>query len=327
MELRCHRFSTNLYFGTCITAELWTPDCAIGRRAAASAWRSVLRVCSLVQEAASPSRVGSWVHTFNHAPGGSVLEIDGIVANLLEAAGMVWKLSGGAYDPTVGPLVDLWGFSACCRNRNHGRDTYLSAPPEATVRSVRELVGFDKLEIRTNGSGKREIRKRDAAVTVGGITYTQQLDLGGLAKGYAADMALDAVRTHGIEYGYLNFGGSEIAVLAHPSTEDGIWRVPLGVGDPSAVVRTRDTIVTTSSETGHLRTDEGHLASHIIDPRTGYPASWACARTQGAVLVGQPSALADGIATALCVLAPNEARALLGNETLMGNYDVTMVEG
>ncbi len=328
-------FQTNRFFGTSSRAELFVPCGREGRKAAVAAWRSVGRSFDEIQRAASTTVPESDVARYNAAPPGERVPVCRHTANLVCASRIVAEATGGAFDPTVAPLVDLWGFSAGERNAGRPRRSDgFPAPSAEEVRAALPLVGMDGVGMEEDGEGraclvKEPVAAPPAATPPGRPRLTRGLDFGGIAKGYAADAACGALRAAGMAWGYLNCGGSEIALLANPGCDDGAWRVP--VLDPRDAslgacfeVAARDTVVTTSAEYQHVRRIEGREASHIIDPRTGYPFSFErdpdAPRVVCAVLEGVPASAADGLATALCAMPPREAFELASSERFRSRY-------
>lgn len=312
-------FSSSLFFGT--TTHLTLFGAASQGRSATHAWRAVERLFRRIEDDASTTRPDGPVARYNRAPVGEPVLLDGHAAQLFRAAEVVHDLSDGAYDPTVGPLVGLWGFSA--RQRNAG-DGDVPIPDRTSVEQVRRLVGPETFCATDRGDRGIELVKtafgEPSESAVGVPATSPSLDFGGIAKGYAVDGALAILRETGLVQGVLNCGGSGLALLANPHDTSGLWSVP--VQDPLQPrdapclrLRVRDTVVTTSADYQHVRMVGNRRASHIIDPLTGYPAGWdapqGAPRVACAVIVGEPACAADALATALCALRPERALAFV----------------
>jgi thiamine biosynthesis lipoprotein len=211
------------------------------------------------------------LHAFNRE--GSPVA-DGEVVELMETALRVSADSGGAFDVTVFPLVELWGF--------HGGSPRVPDPAEISGRLSQ--VGWRGLEISGNTLVKR---CRAAAV-----------DLGGIAKGYVVGAAAKLLQNAGVTAGLIDAGG-DIFALGRPP--DRSWKV--GIRHPRSggvlgVVRVADLAVFTSGDYERVFEQEAVRYHHVLDPRTGYPARGLASVT----VVCPDPVLADALATAVLVL-------------------------
>lgn len=262
--------------GTSIRVVLYAPDEA----AAESAGRAALAAVAAVDDAMSDWRSDSELSRLNAAAGGAPVPVSAELFEVLEAAARIAAASGGAFDPTVGPVVRLWR-----RAREEAR-----LPDEAALREARALVGFGGLELdRARGT---------ARLARAGMA----LDLGGIAKGHASDRALAVLRAHGTPRALVGCAG-DLALGEPPPGEAG-WRVRVGEEGPVLVVA-RCGISTSGDDERHFEIG-GRRYSHIVDPRTGLGL------TGGAtVTVTAPDArTADALATAVSVLGPDQGRRL-----------------
>ncbi|VTS06715.1 FAD:protein FMN transferase [Tuwongella immobilis] len=167
---------------------------------------------------------------------------------VLAAAQKLSAQCDGVFDVTVGPLVQLW--------RQVRRTQEL--PGETELRSARERSGWQKLKLDAD--------KQTAQLLVPGM----QLDLGGIAKGYAADEMLKTLESHGITRALVAAGG-DVAVSDAPPGQSG-WRVeivPLTRQSPRRLIRLRHAAVSTSGDAEQFVEINGVRYSHIVDPRTG----------------------------------------------------------
>ncbi len=201
--------------------------------------------------------------------------------------------TGGAFDPTVGSLVDAWGFGTAGR--------IYSPPPAEAVRAARERVGFEKVSLDSAG-----VRVRKPA----GL----QIDLSSMQHGAGADAVGRYLESLGIRR-YLVDVGSEFRARGE-SPEGGAWRVAVerppseqtdapgsSSNDNLYVLHLRDAGIATSGNYRYYFDYNGRRYSHRIDPRTGEPVTHALA----AVTVIDPESMhADALATALTVLGPQE---------------------
>ncbi|MBR7104872.1 MAG: FAD:protein FMN transferase [Lentisphaeria bacterium] len=194
---------------------------------------------------------------------------------MIEEAAFAWHFSGGAFDITVKPLMDLWGFY-----RKRGK-----IPLPAEIVSAREKTGFEKLILNR--------QKRSIRFSVPGMA----LDLGGIAKGFALDLAAAKVSPH-IQTGVLDLGGN-LKFLSHPPAGRSFYTV--GIKDPGAPHKLKKTVtaapgtaVSTSGDYERFVTLENKKFGHIINVRTGIPQ-----RKNGSATVIAPSAMrADWLSTA-----------------------------
>jgi len=173
---------------------------------------------------------------------------------LLEACLEYSRASEGAFDITVGPLIRLWGFF-----KGDGR-----VPGRAEVAPALANVGYRRLRLDAEA---RTVRFEHPGMA---------LDLGGIGKGYAVDRMIETLRENGISQALLSAGGSSIYGLGSPGAETGGW--PVKIRDPRNSSRTaeelrlKDASLSTSGSYEKFFVAEGRVYSHIMDPRTGYPA-------------------------------------------------------
>ena len=186
-----------------------------------SAWNEVEDILKNVEDLVSVDKTDSDVYRFNIASFGEKVEISETTKELFLIAKEAYALSGGLFDPTVYPLVDLWGFSPRFSDdytptekydRKRSSDGSLPLPSDEYVEAFRSLVGFDKIEL-IEESDKNYLFKGIESVTVDGVTYEAKIDFGGIAKGYAADKVLALMKDYGYAEGYFSCGTSSIAFL------------------------------------------------------------------------------------------------------------------
>ena len=208
---------------------------------------------------------------------------------VVEAALTLAQDTDGAYDPTVGPLVDLWGFGAAGTRRE--------PPDPASIKAMRERVGWQRVQL-------------DAAlrrVLQSGGTH---LDLSSIAPGYALDLIGEYLESQG-RMAYLIEVGGELR--GRGLKPDGhAWQVAIqrpldnDNADESIssqhVIGLRDASLGSSGDYRHFFEDRGRRYAHRIDPRTGYPLDNAVASVTVMAKLGID---ADPLATALSVLGPD----------------------
>jgi len=198
---------------------------------------------------------------------------------VLERARRVSVLSGGAFDVTAGPNIRLWRAA---------RQSKVLPGGEA-IQSAIERTGFRLLELR---DGQASLKKDG-----------MQLDLGGIAKGYACDAALKKLSEAGVDSAMVEAGG-DIAVSGPPPGTHG-WTISI-LDWPNEKVSLVHKAISTSGDSEQFVEFEGVRYSHVVDPRTG----WALRDSRQATVVGSLGWLTDALATTFCVLSRSEAEAL-----------------
>jgi thiamine biosynthesis lipoprotein len=196
--------------------------------------------------------------------------------------------SGGAFDITVGPLMKAWGFF-----RGEGR-----LPGDVELKEVRGKIGYPHV---TLGLGERTIQFDRPGV---------ELDLGGIAKGYAVDRAVSLLRSHGVTAALVSAGGSTIYGLGAPPGRHG-WEVtiqdPLHTNRIARKTLLRDRALSVSGSYEKSFEVAGVRYGHIMDPRTGRPATDVLSV---AVLTGSGTA-GDALDDAFFVLGVERSREYL----------------
>lgn len=247
-------------------------------RAREAAARAFARLAEL-EQSMSDYRDTSEIAQLARAGGGEAVPISADLARVLGVALNVARASGGAFDPTVGPLSQLWRAA-----RRTG-----TAPSDDELTRVRASVGFRGLEL-TAGS---RARLANAGMS---------LDLGGIAKGDAAARARDVLTEAGFPVCMVALAG-DVALGAPPRGRSG-WRVGLATERSGRVLRTLElahTSVSTSGDTEQTIELEGRRLSHLLDPRPG-ARSLALERTGVVSVIHPDGATADALATAAAVL-------------------------
>ncbi len=250
--------------------------------------RAIARRLARLDTEMSTYRADSALSRFNRNPSSGWLLVPDTLWRVVAAAHQVSRDTDGAFDVTVGPLVDLWGFGPL-----PGR----TEPPSSdAIAAARQKVNFRWLHSRTQPSA---LRKARADLSV---------DLSAIGKGYAVDVIAHYLTRHGISHYLVEIGG-ELRAHGHPPDATG-WRIALAVptapDQVSPRVRLRDAAIATSGNYRNFFDHAGVRYSHEIDPRTGWPIAHALV----AVSVVQPTAmLADAYATGLLVLGPQAGPA------------------
>lgn len=238
---------------------------------------------------------GSEMSRLNAAPAGLPLEMSEESLTVLRASFEAYRETGGAFDITCKPLIELW--------REGAKENEL--PTTGAIEYTRELSQREHFEIRDSGVVKSQASAR--------------VDLGGVAKGYAIDRAIEVLQDAGLSGGLVDIGG-DLRVFGK-SPEGGSWpvqiRSPFTSEGVLATIAVTDAAVCTSGSYARFSEIEGQRYSHIIDPRTGMPADGL-----PSVTVVAPTAMrADIWATAISVLG-NE-----GLEKLPEGFSARTVQG
>jgi len=250
----------------------------------------VLAVLQTVDKLASTWRDDSELTVFNADQSIDWIPVSAEFCVLLERAQEVSRLTGGAFDLTIGPLVNLWGF---------GPEGQIVTPPSADdIEAAQRRVGFDKLETDCD---ERLVRKDEPDLYV---------DLSGWAKGHAVDQLTEMLNQKGFE-NYLVEVGGELRVKGL-NRESSKWAIGIEAPStservPHAVVNVTNTSVATSGDYRNYFEHQGQRFSHTIDARTGRPVRHNLAAV---TVIDASAAYADAMATALLVLGPDAGPAL-----------------
>lgn len=249
-----------------------------------------------IEQVFSVRIAASTISQVNQAAGIAAVAVPEEVLLVLQQALDIAKKTGGAFDPTIGPLVDLWDI---------GGDNS-QVPSQEAIDHARSLVDWRLVEIDSQ-RGTVYLPKQGMA-----------LDLGGIAKGYAADELVAMVQEAGLKRGLFDLGGN---IYAFGTKADGTpWRV--GVkdpaqpgGSPALALAVQDRSVVTSGMYERFFEQEGIRYHHILNPATGYPV-WN--DIQSVTIVSKSSLLADALSTSVFVLGREKGLALLESEDAEG---------
>ncbi len=219
-----------------------------------------------------------------HAGDGTAVEVDSDILELLSFAKSISQLLPGCFDITIAPVMDAWGFT--------GEERHV--PDAADLARAMALVDSGKLLLDEEAG---TARLAEAGMSV---------DLGSVAKGYAAARTEEVLREAGVTSALLDLGRNITAV--GPKADGAPWRV--GVADPAdssrylCILSLEDATASTSGGYERWFEENGVRYHHIIDPKTGYPAS---SGLQSVTVVSQNHLLADALSTALFVAGEEEA--------------------
>lgn len=276
--------------GTTWSVNAVLPDGADGRAIEHGIQSEVDRVVAQM----STYEPDSDLSRFNRAPAGTWQTLPPEFFTVLSHALSLAKDTGGAYDPTVGPLVNLWGFGPGKRAHD--------APDEAAIAAARARVGWSKIVLD-------DVNRR--AFQPGGV----YVDLSAVAKGFGVDQVARFLDRSGLRDYLVEVGGELRASGRKP---DGTpWHV--GIERPGAAAGAVDHLdevqrivsltgkaIATSGDYRHFFESGGKFFSHHIDPRTGYPVAH---RVASVSIVADDCMHADPLGTAMTVLGPEDGIA------------------
>lgn len=251
---------------------------------------AVLTAMRAVDERMSTYKANSELSRFNRMHSTGWTEISEPLATVIAEAIGVSELSGGAFDVTVGPLVDLWGFGPAGR--------VAEPPPAKAIEKALAGTGYRNLQLRREPPAVKKMRPE------------LEVDLSAVAKGYAVDRVCAVLDERGISNYLVDIGGD---LRANGANERGTpWIIAIekpvtGSRSVQRVVKVSGFALATSGDYRNYFEKDGRRYSHTIDPRTGAPIRHRLA----SVSVASKQAMrADALATALMVLGPDEGMAL-----------------
>jgi thiamine biosynthesis lipoprotein len=289
-ELSRHEFTSN-QMGTLFRIVLYAKDAETARRASEAAFARVKKLNATLSDYEATSEINRLTA---NGPSDNGVKVSPELWTLLSRGQRLSEQTDGAFDVTIGPYSRLW--------RRARRQKEL--PSAERMAEAKPLVGYRHLALiaehdNESQSGRVRVRKEN-----------MRLDLGGIAKGFAADAALAVLRTAGIDRAMVAASG-DMAFGEPPPGESG-WRIgiaPLSAESdkPSQYLRLAKCGVSTSGDAFQHVEIAGKRYSHIIDPRTGIGLT-----EQSSVTIVAPDATtADSLATAISVLGEENAPPLL----------------
>ena len=269
---------------TLMSLQISGPD---GQEALDAAVAEIQRLDALLDR----NEADSDLSRLNAAAGsGAPVALDEATLDVLEEALLCSADSGGAFDCTIAPVMDAWGFGGSGENYR--------VPGGEELAALLPLVDSSALLVDRDAG--------TAQLTQSGM----EVDLGGIAKGYAADSLTALLAEYDVSGALLDLGSSTMAALGE-RPGGGAWRIALR--DPAdaqqrlGVLSLQDQSLSTSGSYERYFTQDGVTYHHILDPETGYPAETGILSV---TVVGENAALADAWSTALFVLGEDKALEL-----------------
>lgn len=232
------------------------------------------------------------IMAFNRASAGQVIAIDDDFKKVLADSRIIFEKSGGAFDPTVMPLVALWGFG-----KELTADRLNNPPSDEQIAKVRTVIGLDKVIDRENGIEK----------AVDGVG----LDFSAIAKGYGVDVVAKVLADNGIADYMVEIGGEVATFGKNPDGK--AWTIGIDMPTTNSTVQNREILTALPLTDDHLATSgsyrnflvyDGVQYSHTIDPKTAYPVQGSALSV---TVLHDSTALADGWATALSAMPMDRA--------------------
>jgi thiamine biosynthesis lipoprotein len=246
------------------------------------------RVFSTYIKDSEISRFNAW----NRA--GEKFQVSTDFMKVMRVGRRIYQLSEGAWDGTVNPLVNLWGFGPTRKE--------IRMPPAADIKALLPEVGFSHIEIKEPNF----LVKNLASVT---------LDLNSIAKGFAVDEVAKLIAAAGFKNYLVEIGGEVYATGVR--RDGGKWRVGINLPRKDAAINAVYKVVSISNKAFATSGDyrnfielNGVRYSHVIDPRTGYPVSNGVVSVS---ILADDCTLADGLATAVMVMGAEKGVELVNH--------------
>ncbi len=263
------------HMGTKFRIVLYAPDETVAKKAARAAFDRIEDLNRIMSDYLSTSELMQLCKK----AGGDAVSVSRELFDVLVKAEEMAKKTDGAFDVTIGPVVRLW--------RKARRTGQMPAPEE--LAKALKLVGHGNIHL--------DSKMRTVQLLLAGML----LDLGGIAKGYAAEAALEVLRQHGLRRALVAAGGDIVVGDAPPDAP--AWKVGIApMKDPTAppthYLRLANAAVSTSGDSHQYVEINGKRYSHIMDPKTGL----ALTGRRSVSIIAPSGALADALATAMCVM-------------------------
>jgi thiamine biosynthesis lipoprotein len=248
--------------------------------------KNVDNMLERINDQMSTYRQDSELSRFNRFAGRDWFDVSPETAQVVREAFLISSKSGGAFDVTVGPLVNLWSFGPQQRPQK--------VPDDDEINAMLEVIGYEYLKVRTSPPAMKKL--------VDGL----EVDLSAIAKGFAVDQVAELLIQRGVK-GFLVEIGGEIRTYG-TKVNGSPWTV--GIELPAddqrrvqEVAKLDDRALATSGDYRNFFMEDGKRYSHIIDPRTGRPVEHQLASVS---VISEHCMFADAWATTLMVLGPEK---------------------
>ena len=284
-EPKLFRFQfSEVHMATDFRIILYAPNRNTANKAVQAAFTRVGQIDQRLSDYRPESELNRWCRT---AGMGTAVPLSDDLFHVVDASQRLARQTNGAFDVTLGPYTRLW----------------------RRARRRKQLPTADQLATARRAVGYRNVRLNSETRTGQLLRKDMRIDLGGIAKGYAADQALLVLTQHGLPHALVD-GSGDISAGAPPPGTSG-WRIGLtNLSEVSAVERTlliAHAAVATSGDGWQHVTIDGQRYSHIINPQTGLGLTAA----RHVTVVAPDGITADSLASALSVLGPQRGLKLL----------------
>jgi thiamine biosynthesis lipoprotein len=282
--------SDEFLMDTLISISTYGTDTDFLQKAMEKAFQEMRRIADLTNRfplSGTTAAALSDVVSINENAGIKPVVVDKDVFKMLQLAQAYNRLTEGAFDVTIGPLMDLWGF---------GREKQ-KVPTAGELEQVLTLVDSEKLILNQE--------EQSAFLSEKGMS----LDLGAVAKGYAVEKAAQVLRKEGVEKALINAGGN-IRVIGEKVKRQP-WKI--GIQDPRdssaliGILSLEDEATATSGDYNRMIKIAGKNYHHLLSPQTGCPVGY----NMGVTVVTRDAGQADLLSTALFLLEPQQALELV----------------
>ncbi|HDL10159.1 MAG TPA: FAD:protein FMN transferase [Candidatus Omnitrophica bacterium] len=260
------------------------------------------KILTAVENQFSSYALGNKIAEINKNAGIRAVKVSPQLCFVIKKAVEIAQQSDSAFDPTIGPLIDLWNFRNCKQ----------FPPSSQDVRKVKQLVNWRELELE---NCKVFLKKKG-----------MKLQLSGIAKGYGIDLVADFLKKSGIKNAMVEIGGDIYCFGKGPNGKN--WRI--GIRDPLhkerliAEISVTDVGIATSGNYENCIWWRGKRYGHLIDPRTGYPVD---NKLESVTIIAPTCIQADAWATAVFVLGWEEGRKVIVNRPQLEGVIIRKTNG
>jgi thiamine biosynthesis lipoprotein len=254
-----------------------------------TAFNSAFKRIDEIEQKMSVNIASSEVVQINKNSGIKATPVSEDTYKVIKEAIRIAKLSNGAFDPTIGPVVKAWDIGGDAPRR----------PPQEELDQLLSLVGYEKVELDDETRSVKLLEKG------------MQLDLGGIAKGYAADAVAASLRENGVKRAIINLGGN--VLVMDQKTDNDLWRI--GIQNPEeqrgghvAILYLNDKTLVTSGPYERYFVLDDIVYHHILDTTNGYPVITDLTSVS---IITDESMVADGLSSAVYSLGLEKGMALV----------------
>jgi thiamine biosynthesis lipoprotein len=263
---------------------LYSTDPATARRASRAAYDRIAALNNILSDYDPESELSR----LGRSSGGAPVQASADLFDVLRRSKEIYERSGGVFDVTIAPVGRLW--------RRARRDRKL--PDAIRLAEARALVGSDKMILDPK------------AQTVQLMKSGMKLDVGGIAKGYAAQAALDVLKKEGMPRALV--GGAGDIVVGDPPPDASGWKVAIAPlepskGEPTRMLLLANAAVSTAGDSERYVVIDGHRYSHIINPSTGLGVEDRASVS----VVAADGGIADALETTVYILGPERGLKLV----------------